>query len=109
LVEFLLLQFQRPGDANLHPVAVLLFDPCEDRLHICGREEYATIAEAEDAEVLAATVEQLQKDAEIQSGTAILKPLESTLSNSIRLTGRIAFSSLDLNATLRSLSAIFLS
>jgi len=109
VLEFLLLQFQRPGSESLWPVAVLLFDPSNDKLLICGREEYASIADADDAQILAGTVKQLQEDATVGSGGAILAMLESSLSGSVRLTERISLRSRDPAATLDSLSTAFLS
>jgi hypothetical protein len=106
--HFLLLQFQRPGDGWSWPVAILLFDPSNDKLHVRGREDYASIADADDALVLAETVKQLQADARAQSGSAILELLESTLSNSVRMTERIILRAPDIRATLDHLSAAFL-
>jgi hypothetical protein len=106
--QFLLLQFQRPGDECLWPVAVLLYDPSNDKLHIRGRENYLCLADNDDALVLAETVKQLQADAESQNGRAILDLLEDRLSLAVRLTERIALRAPDIEATLDSLSAAFL-
>jgi hypothetical protein len=108
LAQFQLLQFQPPGDEPLWPVAVLLFDPSTGTLHIRGRESYASIAAPEDAEVLDLTVKQLQADAEEQDGGAILATLEDRLSNSVRITERIALPVLDFRLTLDHLSAAFI-
>jgi hypothetical protein len=107
LAQFLLLQFQRPGD-ELWPVAVLVFDPSNDRLYVRGREHYASIADDDDAQVLSETVKQLQAEVAAQSGSAILDSLESTLSNSIRVTERIAFRTPDIATSLYYLSTAFL-
>ena len=109
LNQFLLLQFQRPGDEQLLPVAVLLFDPVRDKLHVRGRDDYASIAEPDDAFVLAETVKELELEATAKSGSAILELLEATLSNSIRLTDRIALQTVDMPTTLDHLSAAFIS
>jgi hypothetical protein len=92
----------------LWPVAVLLLDPANDRLHVRGKENYASIAHADDAFVLAETVKQLQADASAQSGSAILDLLESTLSNSLTMTVRIMMRVKDVGSTLDHLSAAFL-
>ena len=107
LAQFLLLQFQRPSD-ELWPVAVLVFDPSNDRLYVRGREDYAGIADDDDAQVLSETVKQLQADVAAQSGNAILDLLESTLSNSIRLTERIPFRTPDIANSLHYFSTAFL-
>jgi hypothetical protein len=107
LAHFLLLQFQRPG-GELWPVAVLVFDRSNDRLYVCSRENYAGIADIDDAEVLSETVKQLQAEVAMQSGSAILDMLESTLSNSIRLTERIAFRTPVIATSIHYLSAAFL-
>jgi hypothetical protein len=109
LTQFLLLQFQRPGDEHPLPVAVILFDLTNDKLYIRGRNEYESIAEPEDALVVAETVKDLQADATATSGSAILESLESTLSNSILITDRMALLTLDIPTTLDHLSAAFIS
>jgi hypothetical protein len=103
-----LLQFQRPGRELLLPVAVLLLDPATDRLHIRGREDYTDIADAEDMLVLTETVKQLQADAYTQTGGAILELLESTLSNSLRVTDRITMRVPNIESALGHLAAAFL-
>jgi hypothetical protein len=108
IAYFLLLQFQRPGEDIVWPLAVLVFDPSRDRLHVCGRHNFADIADHEDVIVLSETVKQLLADANIQSGTAILELLEDTLSNSIRLTERMALRSSDIATTVQHLSAALL-
>lgn len=108
LAQFLLLQFQPPGDESLWPVAVLLFDPSTDKLYIRGREDYANIADDGDAQVLALTVKQLRADVETQGGNSVLAQLEDVLSNSVRLTARIGLPVSDIQATLDHLFAAFI-
>ena len=108
LAHFVLLQFERPGYELLLPIAVLLLDPAADKLHVRGRGDFTSVADADDALVLAETVKQLQADAVAQSGGAILELLESTLSNSIRVTERITMRVRDIGSTLDHLSAAFL-
>jgi hypothetical protein len=107
LAQFLLLQFQRPGREHALPVAVLVFDAQNDRLHVRGREDLTSVADTDDALVLAETVRQLEADANARSGLAILDLLESTLSNSVRMTERIAFETQNIRATVDLLAAAF--
>jgi len=86
LTHFLLLQFHRPGDVWPLPLAVLLYNPSTDQLHVRGRVSYASVADPEDELVLTETIIQLQVDAGAGSGAAILELLEQTLSNSVLLT-----------------------
>jgi hypothetical protein len=108
LTHFLLLQFERPGDGRVWPVAVLLLNTADDKLYVRGREVYTIIADAEDAVVLEETVTQLQADAREQGGSAILEVLESTLSNSLRITERIPLPTPHIGLTLDHLAAAFL-
>jgi hypothetical protein len=108
LGQFLLLQFQRPGGSELWPAAVLLFDPSNDRLYVRGREDYARIADADDALMLAASVKQLEADADAQGGSAALQWMESTLSNAVRISERITLRVGNIPAKLDALSAVFL-
>jgi hypothetical protein len=107
-VQFLLLQFQKPG-GELWPIAVLIFDRSNDKLYVCGRQNYAPVADIDDAEVLSETVKQLLAEAAIQSGSAILDTLESTLSNSILLTARMSFRTPAIATSIRELSSALLS
>ena len=107
-VHLVLLQFQRPGCELLWPVAILLLDPATDKLNVRGRDDYAGIAFADDTLVLTETVKQLRADADSQNGNAILELLESTLSNSLRVTERITMRTTDIGLTLDHLSSAFL-
>jgi hypothetical protein len=105
--QFVLLQFQPPGDQFLWPVAILLLDPLTDRLYIRGRESYARIAEEDDAQVVALTVEEFQANAETQGGNSLLTQMES-MSNTLRVTDRIPLEVRDFRATLDRLFAVFI-
>jgi hypothetical protein len=105
--QFALLQFQRPGDEVLRPVAILLLDSSTDKLYIRGLENYTGIADENDAQVIAFTVKQFQADAETEGGNAMRTQLEATLSNSIQLTDRIPLEVREFPATLDRLFNAF--
>lgn len=110
MTQFLLLQFQRPGDeVGPMPVAVLLLDSANDKLYVRCREDYASIADPDDIMVLDETMKALQIEARAGSGSVILKSLEDVLSNSIRLTDRISLRTLDIAETLDHLAAALIS
>ena len=83
--QWMLLQYQRPGFEDLAPVAVLLLDE-GDSLHIRARPDFESIADPNDAEVLALTVDQLIAEAHQSMGTIIVQRLQDTLSNALRIT-----------------------
>ena len=109
LAHFILLQFQQPGFEVLWPVAVLLFDPATGKIHVKGRADYSGIADPDDAIVLAETVKQLEVEAAREDGAATLDLLESSLSNSVRITERTAVRVTDFEAALDHLSKALLS
>jgi hypothetical protein len=84
--EFAILQFERAG--HLSPLAVLLLDPDADRLFVRVREDLRSIADPDDAEVLRLTLAELAAVTTNGSGGAILRELEDTLSNAIRISDR---------------------
>jgi hypothetical protein len=106
--QFVLLQFQPPGDRFLWPVAILLLDPLTDKLYIRGRESYASIADEDDAQVAALTVQEFQANAETQGGSSLLSQLES-MSNTLRTTDRIPLPVRDFPETLNQLFVAFIS
>jgi hypothetical protein len=106
--QFALLQFQPPGDQFLWPVAILLLDPLTDKLYIRGRESYAGIADEDDAQVVALTVQEFQANAETQGGSSLLTQLESW-SNTLRTTDRIPLVVRDFRETIDRLFAAFIS
>jgi hypothetical protein len=69
-------------------IGVLLFDPGSDRLHVKFRTDWADVAAAHDAEVLAALEEDLRSKAGHTGGSALLAILEDSLSGALRITDR---------------------
>ena len=108
MAHFILLQFQPPGFELLWPVAVVLYDPATGKIHIKGRADYSGIADPDDAIVLAETVKQLEAEAAGEEGAATLDLLESSLSNSVRITERTAVRVTDFEAALDQLSKALL-
>jgi hypothetical protein len=106
--EFVCLQFETQ-DEVLQPVAVLLLDRQRDRLYVRVRSDLDSIADPVDARALKLGLAQLAKDAETKSGSVILEDLESSLSNSVRMTERAPVEGEDLNAALEELYARFIS
>jgi hypothetical protein len=102
MADFLLLQYERP-DGTLWPIGVLLFEPTTDRLHIRARSD-VRLADREDEQILRLYLSQLIDDATSISGSAILEQLESTLSNSIRVSDRTAIYAYDPQAVLDELA-----
>lgn len=86
--DFALLQFAFEN-GELWPIAVLLLDN-QDRLHVRARPtaDLATRIPAEDAEVVALSIEQIAQDAMAESGSTILETLEDRLSNTLRISDR---------------------
>jgi hypothetical protein len=85
--EFLVMQYERPG-GSLLPIAILLLDPAADKLHIRGRDNFEGIAEGDEAELLELFIVHLSGESEQRSGSAIVRELEDTLSNNVRITER---------------------
>ena len=81
--EFVVIQFER--DEHLIPVGVLLLEPTTDRLRLRYRQDWASIADPEDAEVLRDQFAQLDADILERSGRKILTLLEDVLSNALRI------------------------
>ena len=85
--EYLLLHLALPGRAPVH-VGVLLLDPVSDRLHLKLRQDWEDLGEPEDVEVLSLLQEDFaQKHAEM-GGEVLLRFLEDTLSNVLRISDR---------------------
>lgn len=85
--QFALLVCDLPG-GRLQAIGVLLLDPKSDTLFVRLRRDWEQIASEEDAEVLAELESDLQLKAREQGGTAVLEQLETTASQSIRITDR---------------------
>jgi hypothetical protein len=73
------------------------------------RSDLDSIADQVDARALKLGLAQLAKDAETRSGSVILADLESSLSNSVRITERAPVEGDDLNAAMEELYARFIS
>lgn len=69
-------------------IGVLLHEPATDSLHLKLRRDWDAIADPEDAEVLRALADDLDRKATEMGASALLGLLEDTLSNSIRLSER---------------------
>jgi hypothetical protein len=87
--RFSVVEVELPGCAAEN-AGVLLEDPAADRLYLRFRRDWDSIAEEEDAEVLAAlAVDLAQKAAEMGAG-ALLSYFEDRLSNTLRVSDRRA-------------------
>lgn len=84
---FSLIVAELPGGAS-QTIGVLLLDPKTDTLHVRLRRDWDTIASEEDAEVLAELEDDLLLQARERGGGAVVEYLESTASQSIRITDR---------------------
>jgi len=69
-------------------MGVLLHEPETDALHLRLRRDWDEIADEEDAEVLRALADDLDRKAREMGASALLRLLEDTLSNAIRLSER---------------------
>lgn len=97
--EYLLLQLALPGRPAVN-AGVLLFDPEEGRLALKLREDWDELAEPEDAEVLSYLAGDLEQKAAELGGPKLLKILEDSLSNVLRLTDRTAIVAADFERAL---------
>ena len=97
------MQFEQP-DGALWPVCVLLFDPQADRLHVRRRVSLGGGAGCEDATVLKLLLDQLAAEAHTESGGSILRQLEDSLSNAIRITERTSIRVDDVDTALDELA-----
>jgi SOS-response transcriptional repressor LexA len=70
------------------PLGVLLVDPEHDRGWLRMRSDFDTIADPDDAEVLAAMEDHIRQCLSENGAQAFLNSLEDTLSNAIRITDR---------------------
>src|SRR5579875_3465506 len=87
--EFSLLEAALPG-RGVEPIGVLLLDPESDSLYVRLRRDWEAIASEEDAEVMAELEDDLLVKAREGGGAAVLEHLESTLSQSLRVSDREA-------------------
>jgi len=87
LAGWWLVEAHLPGRGS-EPIGVLLHEPDTDVLHLRLRRDWDDIADEEDAEVLRALAEDLDRKAREMGASALLRLLEDTLSNAIRLSER---------------------
>lgn len=100
--EFSLLEAALPGRA-VEPIGILLRDAESDTLYVRLRRDWETLANEEDAEVLAELEDDLLAKSREGGGAAVLEYLESALSQSIRVSGREAVSVRDFDKKLGEL------
>jgi len=86
---YYVLQAELPG-GDLVPIGLLLENPERDELHVRLRRDLDSLAEAEDAEVLAALAQDLRGKSVEMGASALLRSLEDSLSNAIQMTNRQA-------------------
>lgn len=91
-----------PGN-GVQTVGVLLLDVKTDTLHVRFRRDWESIANEEDAEVLAELEDDLLLQARERGGAAVLDYLENVASQSIRLTDRQEIAVRDFDKTLAEL------
>jgi SOS-response transcriptional repressor LexA len=97
-----LLTADLPG-RGAQTVGVLLLDPASDRLYVRLRRDWDSVASEEDAEVFEDLEEDLALQGQHQGGAAVLRFLEDTMSNAIRVTDREAVTVRDFDRTLGEL------
>lgn len=85
--QCVLLRLALPG-RPVHDVGVLLLDPSSGRLHLRLRSHWDDLADADDAEYLAALDEDFRQKVEEMGGQRFLESLEDSLSNILLLTDR---------------------
>ena len=85
--EYLLLRFAGTG-RPVRNVGVLLYDTRAKRLYWRVRTDWQSIADPEDAEILAEMSRHLQEQVERMGAEQFLQDLEDTLSNVLRLSER---------------------
>jgi len=84
---YYILQVEFPG-GDLNPIGLLLENPERDELHLRLRRDLESLAGEEDAEVLSAMAQDLRSKATELGAAALLRSLEDSLSNAIRISDR---------------------
>ena len=100
--EYLLLIADLPGQPP-HTIGVLLRNPQDDSLHVRLRRDWASIAGAEDVEVLSELESDLQTKASELGAGSLMHFLEGSCSLSLRVTTREAVTVRDFDRTLGEL------
>lgn len=85
--EYSVLEVALPG-RHAAAAGVLLLDPSTDSLYLKLREDWEAIADPEDAEVLSLLAEDFTNRSRELGGEQLLRSLEDTLSNTLRITLR---------------------
>jgi phage repressor protein C with HTH and peptisase S24 domain len=98
--QFSLLEAALPG-RRLETIGVLLLDPATDNLYIRLRRDFSLTDE--DEEVLASLEDDLLSKVRERGGAAVLEFLETTLSQSIRITDRESITLRDFDKGLNDL------
>jgi len=100
--EYSLLLSDLP-ERGLQTLGVLLLDPETDSLYVRLRRDWERVASDEEAEVLAELEDDLQTLGRERGGRAVLAYLETTASNSLRVTNREAVTVRDFDKKLSEL------
>ena len=85
--QYLVVELALPGRPKVN-AGVLLLDPASDQLHIKLRRDWEQVAEPDDVEVLEHLEEDLRRQGREVGGEQLLRVLEDTLSNTLRITER---------------------
>ena len=87
--EYLVLELFLPDRPKVN-AGVFLLDPAADRLYLRLRSDWGPVAEPDDVEVLEQLAQDLTRQSREFGAGQLLRSLEDTLSNTLRLTGRQA-------------------
>ncbi|RPI19937.1 MAG: DUF3037 domain-containing protein [Acidobacteriales bacterium] len=85
--QYLVVELALPGRPTVN-AGVLLLDPASDALHIKLRHDWEQVAGADDIEVLEHLEQDLRNQGQTAGGEQLLRSLEETLSNTVRITDR---------------------
>ena len=100
--EFSILSFARPGGGEI-PIGILMRDCVRDQLRPRLRHDWGTVADEEDAEVLAALADDLLQVGRQLGAQGLLEYLEDTASHAVRLGPRERIETEDLEQLLDTL------
>jgi hypothetical protein len=101
IAEYVVMEFVRDSEQPV-PIAILLLDPETHRLYVRCRE-FASLGDAEDAEMVSTFLEQLADEASVAGGATMLSELEDSLSNAVQLSERMPVPTADIVAALSQL------
>jgi hypothetical protein len=102
--HYWVMELALPGRPKVN-AGVLLLDTASDQLHLRLRRDWQQLAEPEDAEVLAALEQDLRRQGREAGGEQLLRSLEDTLSNTLRITDRESIAVGDFEKALERLYA----